>query len=134
MPTIHQSITIDFETVAAGTDEDREVAWPFEGKWVIEEAIFAPATASVADCSDYATVSLEVNDGAAGSYVTVASFDTSVTGLAVGTKRALALVSTAAAAAAREIQEGYLLRAGKTESGCGVVLDGAMSIRARRIA
>ena len=127
--TVHQALAIHFDSVAANTDEDREFAWPFPGKWRIDKVLVAPSTTAGADGTDYTTVTLETNDGAGGSYTTFGSLSTETVALTIGTSRERTMVATAA----REVDQGDCLRVGKTDSGTGAVFDGGVTVLASRI-
>lgn len=134
MATIYQSISENIN-VAGNTAEDRHIPVPFEGKWFVEEVRFAPSSALAIDGTNYATGTISTNDGAGGSFVAIGSHTTNTggTALVVGTTVNVSLLSTAAAMAAREVEQGHQIKIAKTVGGSGGAIDGQYSILLRRI-
>ena len=127
--SVYRALAIHFDSVGAGTDEERELTWPFPGKWKVEKVFAAPSTATAANATNYTTVSLSANDGGGGSYRSLGSLDTSTVALAVGTSREL----TMNAAVSAEVDQGDILRVGKADAGSGAVFDGGVTILASRV-
>ncbi|MEO0602305.1 MAG: hypothetical protein AAF211_12760 [Myxococcota bacterium] len=129
MSANYQALAVHFDSVAAATAEQREVAWPFPGTWRVESVFVAPSTTAAANGTNFTTVALEANDGQAGSYTRLGQLDTSSVPLTVGTRRAMAMD----ASVSQEIAQGHLLRIDKSNDGTGAMFDGGVTVLASRV-
>jgi len=123
-----QSISIDFPSVGAGTDDEVYGPWPFPGTWQIEQCHFGPATAAAAHATNNAVCTVSTNDGAGGAFTSIGNFDTSTTANAVDTKREITV-----SGAGLEIVEGSMIKVAKTEGGTGAILHGSVGVVARKV-
>jgi hypothetical protein len=125
------SMTMHIPTQSANATDEWYAAWPYPGTWLIREIKFAPATAVAIDGTDYLTSTISTNDGAAGSFTSVASHNTNTggTALVVGTTVAPSLT----AGAACKLAEGYQVKIAKTLANAGKILDGSYTIMAEKV-
>lgn len=130
--------------VAADTDDERYVAWPYTGTWRIDSVVFAPATAVAVHASNTQNFTVATNAGVASTtWTTLASHstdsdDTTGAYLASGTLGATAYVigttiDLALTAAARTITHGYQIRFENTKGGTGPVWDGQFCVVAHKV-
>lgn len=126
-----QALCIDI-TVAAGSNDERYIPWPFAGTWRITKVEFAPATAVALNGTNYMTNTLTVNDGAAGADSSaVATWNTNTGGTAHVLKTTIS--PTISQVASDELKQGYQLKLAKVETGAGAALDGCLVIEAEKI-
>lgn len=116
------TLSFDFAEVAAGTDEDYFLAVPMPGTWKLEAAYFASKTARTADDTNYSTLSVE-NGG-----TTIASAATTTGGTGDLTAGEVVELSVSGSGTDLEFAQGDAVTVGKTDSGTGLALDGAVTL------
>lgn len=128
-----ECITIPIGASAAGANETVHAVWPYLGTWRVKEIYFAPDTTLAANDTNYATVAIDINDGAGGSFGTdIVSFTTQVTGgysLTIGTAHDCA----PSGGTNMELQQGYILRVSKTYAASGGAVDGLFTVVAEKL-
>lgn len=118
-----QIVTIEMPTQTAGDDADHDIAIPAPFACQVLGADFAPSTATAANGTNYASLLIEGNDGAGGSFSALSdALTTETTAMAVGTARAFANVKGI-------VPKGGLLRLAKTTTGTGAAVAGVVSVR-----
>lgn len=115
------TLTQHIPSTAAGTDDQWYVPFPHRGKWRLERLMFAPATAVAAAATDYTTVTITQNDGAAGSDSSaIASFNTNTGGTALVLKTTIDLTITQRGL----FTAGSQIKIAKADTASGDILDG----------
>jgi len=116
---------------AAGTDD--EIYWsnPFPGTWKIDAIYFAPGTALAINATNYITVTVSSNDGAAGSDVTVATHNTNTGGTAHVLKTNFALTLTAGVGL--ELAQGEGLKFASVGTSSGGAWDGTYCVAMTKV-
>lgn len=109
----------------AGTADTAYTCHGQDGEWELEDAYFVPDDNRTADGSNYATISV-----AQGSD-TIASFDTSATGLTEGEARALTM--SASTVAARRFGQTDVVKCAKAVTGIGVAITGRFVLAFRKV-
>lgn len=126
-----QSVCMDV-TLAANTDDERYIAWPFLGDWEVIRVTFAPATAVAVDATNVNAFTVATNAGTASTtWTTIASHttDSDLTGFTayvIGTVIDLTVTKTL-------LRSGYQLRFENTNGGTGKAWDGAICVAARKV-
>lgn len=123
-----QSVSIGFPSIGAATADELYGVWPFKGDWQIEEVYYAPATADPADATNYTTLTLSTNNGAAGAFTSIGTLTNATVAFAVDTSREMSISGAGLA-----IVQGSMLKAAKTEAGTGGILHGELVIVARKV-
>lgn len=114
-------VTIYMPTQTAGADADHDIALP-DVKTRIVAAKFAPAAASAANATNYATLTIESHDGAGGSVSAhSAGMTTATVAMAVGTTREFTIT-------ADTLPAGGSLRLAKTYAASGVAVAGVLTV------
>ncbi len=116
-------LTLDFPSTAAGTDDDFSVAVPGIGSFRVTAAYWSPDTAAALDGTNFATITLASNDGAAGAFTALGTLTTETVAMAKGTTRAITLTGDG-----RYVSQGDVLRLAKTEDGTGALIHGHLTI------
>jgi hypothetical protein len=126
------SLVVHIPSTGAGTDDQWYIAFPYRGTWRIKGILFAPATAVAAAATDYTTVTITVNDGAAGSDSSaVASFNTNTGGTALVLKTTVDL--TVSQVAGGELSRGKQIKIAKADTASGDILDGTFTFELEKI-
>lgn len=125
-----QSVSLSLGGAVSASD-DKYIAWPFKGEWEVEEVYFASDAALAANATNYWTVAVSTNDGAAGSFTSIGSFDTDASGdnvsLAVATSKEISI-----SGAGRAIVQGSLIKLALTLAGTASI-EGCLTIVARKV-
>lgn len=127
-------LTLHIPSTAADTEDQWYIPIPMPGRWRIDEAWFAPATAAAAHASNYIDLDLSTNKTADPTTFTAfastltTDSDTSV-GMVLGTSREFTLTNTAA----REVVQGEQIKLAKADPGTGAVLDGTLALLLTKI-
>ena len=126
--------TITVPITAAGTADEFYGCVASPGRWRIKAVRFAPATASAANGTNYATVDVLTNDGAGGAYASaVTPITTATVALAVDTPRSFTLLTTAAGRAAQHVTTNAMIKVGITHAGTGAVVHGAIELTLEKV-
>lgn len=124
------ALTFPLLAVAAGANEDAVCVAPFKCR--IVSAHLALGAAVTANDTNYAILTLGVNDGAGGSFTTVATVENTTTAdtgnLAVATPLPFVLNS-----AARNVADGAVIKLAKTYAGSGVAIEGTVVVLVEKI-
>lgn len=126
-------LSLHIPSTAAGTDDEWYVAVPAPGTHRLKAVKFAPATAVAQDGTNYRTVTITKNDGAAGSDSSaICSFDTNT---GTGSHVAFALRTTLSPTLTQQgdFTEGQQLKVAATHTGTGAVLDGTFTFLFEKI-
>lgn len=119
---------------AAGANETVHGANPFPGTWRIRSIKIVPDTTAAANDTNYATVTVTVNDGAGGSFSSaIATQTTQVTGgvgLTIGTVLELTLTESTTL----DLPENGTIKVAKTYAASGAVVDGLIVVEIEKVA
>ncbi len=126
------SLVLHIPTTAADTVDEWYMTCPFPGTWrILSPAYFAPATALAVDETNYMSVAVSTNDGAAGSDVAAGSFANNAAGggaLVLKTSRAIVLTG-----AGLDLTIGKQIKIAKTDPGSGAILDGTFTFCLQKV-
>lgn len=121
------TMSFDFPSVGAGTDEALYAAFPHEGTWELVKAYFTPWTNRTANDTNYTTVSVELLGASVASFTTETSGSGGNGNLVAGTPVEFSLSNAA------EIGQGDTVAVLKADTASGVALDGCFTFRFERI-
>jgi len=125
-----QTLSLHIPTQSANASDEWYIANPHKGTWRIVSAYFAPATAVAIDGTDYFTVTLSSNDGAASSDVTIASHNTNTGGTALVLKTSIALTLSGAGL---QLSQGGQIKVAKVHTASGKILDGTYTFGLEKV-
>lgn len=125
-------LSLHIPTTAADTTDEWYIVQPFPGTWrILSPVYFAPATALAVDETNYMSVAVSTNDGAAGSDVAIGSFANNAAGggaLVLKTTRAIAV-----SGAGLDLAQGKQIKFAKTDPGTGAILDGTFTVALQKV-
>lgn len=127
---MQQALVVHIPSTAAGTGDEWYVPFPYKGTWDLTDILFQPATAVAAAATDYTTVTITQNDGAAGADSSaIASFNTNTGGTALVLKTTVDLTVTPRGSFSR----GKGLKIAKVDTASGDILDGTFVFVFRKV-
>jgi hypothetical protein len=122
-------VPITIPSTAAGTSDDFDVAVPGPGTWEIISAYFTADTTTALDGTDYAILTLETFASGGTPAAAAAALTSETVAFTQGIPREFSVSSDPQ----RFVQEGYVIRAAKTEAACGAALHGTLSVTLRKV-
>jgi len=119
-------LSLYLPTQSAGADKDVAAIVPHN--CVIESATFVPDADVTANGTNYATLTLEANDGAGGAFAAIATARTTAS-VDILNDTGFAFTLTAP-----KIEAGQIVQLAKTYAASGVAVAGTLALTLRRVA